>query len=192
MKNHVNTFWTDYNDSNENSTIALTNSIQTNETTKKFFVIDENDKEYLRNVLLDAIIRTKDPLRCQLITAAGSMIKTDFPTKWNQFLHQIHNFLSTENLDTWQSVLLVFYTLVQHFEYKKAEDRVAIDDVMNVLLPLLHQRFMQLFTRHDSDQSALIEKQILKIFHAYTQVKISIKNQFENFSFRFSLSFSFI
>ncbi len=41
---------------------------------------------------------------------------------------------------------------------------------MIVILPLLHQRFMQLFAHNDSDQSALIQKLILKIFHAYTQV----------------------
>lgn len=54
--------------------------------------------------------------------------------------------------------------------YKKVEDRTPMDDVMNVILPILFQRFMQLFTHQDSDQSALIQKQILKIFHAYTQV----------------------
>ena len=52
------------------------------------------------------------------------------------------------------------------------EDRGPMDDVMVVILPLLHQRFMQLFAHNDSDQSAFIQKQILKIFHAYTQVCI--------------------
>jgi len=60
------------------------------------------------------------------------------------------------------------------FRYKKAEDRVPMDDVMIVILPLLHQRFMQLFAHDDSDQSAFIQKQILKIFHAYTQVCITV------------------
>ena len=118
------------------------------------------------------------------------MIKNDFPLKWPQFINQIHTCLSTDNIDTWHSVLLVFYTLVQHYEYvhertnercdglvlrryKKFEDRTPIDDVMFVILPLLHQRFMQLFTHDESDQSALIQKQILKIFHAYTQVRRS-------------------
>ena len=53
------------------------------------------------------------------------------------------------------------------------EDRGPMDDVMIVILPLLLQRFMQLFAHNDSDQSALIQKQILKIFHAYTQVCVS-------------------
>lgn len=45
------------------------------------------------------------------------MIKNDFPLKWPQFINQIHTCLSTDKIDTWHSVLLVFYTLVQHFEY---------------------------------------------------------------------------
>jgi hypothetical protein len=55
------------------------------------------------------------------------------------------------------------------------EDRGPMDDVMIVILPLLLQRFMQLFAHNDSDQSALIQKQILKIFHAYTQVYLYLK-----------------
>ena len=54
--------------------------------------------------------------------------------------------------------------------YKKVEDRGPMDDVMVVLMTGRQQRVMQLFTHNDSDQSALIQKQILKIFHAYTQV----------------------
>jgi len=114
------------------------------------------------------------------------MIKSDFPSKWPQFMNQILTCLSTDNIETWNSALLLFYTLVQFYEYvfcfcsefhdggifryKKVEDRGPMDDVMIVILPLLHQRFMQLFAHNDSDQSAFIQKQILKIFHAYTQV----------------------
>ena len=58
------------------------------------------------------------------------------------------------------------------------EDRGPIDHVMIVILPILHQRFMQLFTHDDSDQSALIQKQILKIFHSYTQVRFIRRRSF--------------
>jgi hypothetical protein len=45
------------------------------------------------------------------------MIKSDFPSKWPQFINQILTCLSTDNIETWNSALLVFYTLVQYFEY---------------------------------------------------------------------------
>ncbi|CAF1083384.1 unnamed protein product [Adineta steineri] len=184
LKNHINTYWSDYNDpktNNDPDIITLANAVNVNintpvsDNSQKLFVVSDPDKEYLRNILIDAIIRTKDPLRCQLIATAGTMIKNDFPSKWPQFINQIHSCLSTDNIDAWDSTLLVYYTLVQHYEYKKSEDRTPIDDVMVVILPILHQRFMQLFAHNDSDQSALIQKQILKIFHAYTQLHLSFR-----------------
>jgi len=70
-------------------------------------------------------------------------------------------------------MIFVFNLIMEDFfRYKKVEDRGPMDDVMLIILPLLHQRFMQLFAHNDSDQSAFIQKQILKIFHAYTQVRI--------------------
>jgi hypothetical protein len=46
------------------------------------------------------------------------MIKNDFPSKWSQFINQIHTCLSTDNINAWESSLLVFYTLIQHYEYE--------------------------------------------------------------------------
>ncbi|CAF4274887.1 unnamed protein product, partial [Rotaria sp. Silwood2] len=184
LKNHINTYWSDFNDmkaTTDPEIITLANAVNVNinkaagDNTQKFFVISDSDKEYLRNVIIDAVIRAKDPLRCQLITTAGTMIKNDFPSKWPQFINQIHTCLSTDNIAACESALLIFYTLVQHYEYKKMEDRGPMDDVMFVILPLLHQRFMQLFAHNDSDQSAFIQKQILKIFHAYTQLHLSFR-----------------
>ncbi|CAF3715518.1 unnamed protein product [Adineta steineri] len=184
LKNHINTYWSDGNDPHSTTDpdiLALADACNVNipkvtgDNSNKVSLISDADKDYLRNVLIDAIIRTKDPLRCQLISTAGTMIKQDFPSKWPQFMNQIHTCLSTDNIETWNSVLLVFYTLVQYYEYKKVEDRGPMDDVMFVILPLLHQRFMQLFAHDDSDQSALIQKQILKIFHAYTQLHLSFR-----------------
>ncbi|CAF0759891.1 unnamed protein product [Didymodactylos carnosus] len=176
LKNHVNTYWCDLNstDSSDDDIITLGALTKPNPSAK-LFTISDVDKDYLRNVLIDAVIHVKDPLRCQLITTAGTMIKSDFPSKWPGFITQIHTCLSADNLNQWLSVLLVLYTLVQNYEYKKLEDRGPLDDVMIVLLPLMHQRLMQLFTHDESNESALTQKQILKIFHAYIQLHLCFR-----------------
>jgi len=72
LKNHINTYWSDYNDTTSTTDpdiIALANAVNVNvnqaagDNTPKLFVIADSDKDYLRNFLIDAIIRTKDPLR---------------------------------------------------------------------------------------------------------------------------------
>jgi hypothetical protein len=72
LKNHINTYWSDGNDqfiSSDPDIIALADAVNVNVTksnsdhSQKVSLISDVDKEYLRNVLIDAIIRTKDPLR---------------------------------------------------------------------------------------------------------------------------------
>ncbi len=72
LKNHINTYWSDYNDTKsttDSDIITLANAVNVNintlanDNTQKLFVVSDPDKEYLRTVIIDAIIRTKDPLR---------------------------------------------------------------------------------------------------------------------------------
>ncbi len=69
LKNHINTYWSDYNEpklTSDSDIITLANAVSIpigGDSTQKLFVVSDPDKEYLRNVLIDAIIRTKDPLR---------------------------------------------------------------------------------------------------------------------------------
>ena len=72
LKNHINTYWSDYNGSKattDSDVITLANAVNANinrptgDNTQKMFVISDADKEYLRNVLINAIMHIKDPLR---------------------------------------------------------------------------------------------------------------------------------
>ncbi|CAF0777814.1 unnamed protein product [Didymodactylos carnosus] len=115
LKNHVHTYWCDLNstDTSDDDIITLATLTKPNPS-PKLFTISDIDKDYLRNVLIDAVMH-------------------------------------------------------------KVEDRGPLDDVMIVLLPLMHQRLRQLFTHDESNESGLTQKQILKIFHAYIQLHLSFR-----------------
>jgi hypothetical protein len=72
LKNHINTYWSDRIDANSTTDpdiLALAEAVNVNipkmngESSQKPSLISDADKDYLRNILIDAIIRTKDPLR---------------------------------------------------------------------------------------------------------------------------------
>lgn len=71
LKNHINAFWSDGVDSpgtTDPDILALADAVnvsipKVNGDSSKPSAISDGDKDYLRNVLIDAIIRTKDPLR---------------------------------------------------------------------------------------------------------------------------------
>lgn len=53
--------------------------------------------------------------------------------------------------------------------YKKAEERGPLNEAMNLLFPMIYQLILRLLP-DASEQSVLLQKQILKIFFALTQV----------------------
>lgn len=69
--------------------------------------------------------------------------------------------------------LLCLYQLVKRFEYKKPDKRAPLIEAMNLLLPQLHQLFAGLLPEL-SEQSVLLQKQILKIFYALTQYSLPL------------------
>jgi hypothetical protein len=54
--------------------------------------------------------------------------------------------------------------------YRKPQERGPLNDAMNMLLPMIYQLCVQLLP-DDSEQSVLLQKQILKIYFALTQVR---------------------
>lgn len=61
------------------------------------------------------------------------------------------------------------YQLVKTYEYKRSEDRGPLNEAMKILLPMTYSAMCNLMTDSTSDQSVLLQKQILKIYYALTQ-----------------------
>jgi hypothetical protein len=61
------------------------------------------------------------------------------------------------------------------YRYKKPEERGTLNQAMVVILPLVHQRCMQL-VQDQSEQSVALQKQILKCFFALIQVCLFLKS----------------
>lgn len=72
----------------------------------------------------------------------------------------------------------MFCSLINVFvlssRYKKPEERGPLDKAMTILLPLMYQRIVQLLP-DASEPSILLQKLILKIFHALVQVSSKFK-----------------
>ena len=66
---------------------------------------------------------------------------------------------------------------VNSFRFKKPEERQVLHSVMQVLLPVLYQRFTSMI-KDSSEMSVELQKQILKIFFALIQVSDKINDKF--------------
>ncbi|KAL0280330.1 UNVERIFIED_CONTAM: hypothetical protein PYX00_001656 [Menopon gallinae] len=132
------------------------------------FTIHEQDRAMIREAIVDAIVCAPDLIRTQLAQCISIIIKHDFPSKWTQIVDKISIYLQNPNVAGWSGALLCLYQLVKNFEYKKSEERAPLNEAMNLLFPMMYQLCVQLLS-DQSEQSVLLQKQILKTYFAFTQ-----------------------
>uniref|UniRef100_A0A8C1ZV44 Importin 8 n=1 Tax=Cyprinus carpio TaxID=7962 RepID=A0A8C1ZV44_CYPCA len=137
------------------------------------FNIHENDRGQIRENMVEAIIRCPESIRAQLTVCLRAIIKHDFPGRWTGVVDKINLYLQSQNSGSWYGSLLALYQLVKNYEFKKAEERDPLLAAMQIFLPRLQQLITQLLS-DATFISVLIQKQILKIFHALVQVCVSV------------------
>uniref|UniRef100_A0A8C8EXM3 Importin N-terminal domain-containing protein n=1 Tax=Oncorhynchus tshawytscha TaxID=74940 RepID=A0A8C8EXM3_ONCTS len=137
------------------------------------FNIHENDRTQIRNHIVEAIIQCPESIRAQLTVCLRAIIKHDFPGRWTAIVDKIGLYLQSQNSGSWYGSLLALYQLVKTYEYKKAEERDPLLAAMQIFLPRIQQLVTQLLP-DGTIFSVLIQKQILKIFHALVQETLEV------------------
>ncbi|XP_058047764.1 importin-8 isoform X4 [Ahaetulla prasina] len=138
------------------------------------FNIHENDRQQIRDNIVEGIIRSPDLVRAQLTMCLRAIIKHDFPGHWTAVVDKIGFYLQSSNSGSWLGSLLCLYQLVKTYEYKKAEEREPLIAAMQIFLPRIQQQMIQLLP-DNSHYSVLLQKQILKIFYALVQYALPLQ-----------------
>ncbi|XP_035258439.1 importin-8 isoform X1 [Anguilla anguilla] len=138
------------------------------------FNIHENDRQQIRDNIVEGIIQSPESVRAQLTVCLRAIIKHDFPGRWTAIVDKIGLYLQSHNTASWYGSLLALYQLVKTYEYKKVEERDPLMAAMQVFLPRIQQQVTQLLP-DATVFSVLVQKQILKIFHALVQYSLPLQ-----------------
>uniref|UniRef100_A0AAR2LL41 Importin N-terminal domain-containing protein n=1 Tax=Pygocentrus nattereri TaxID=42514 RepID=A0AAR2LL41_PYGNA len=138
------------------------------------FNIHENDRGQIRENMVEAIIQCPESIRAQLTVCLRTIIKHDFPGRWTGIVDKISLYLQSQNSGSWYGSLLALYQLVKTYEFRKAEERAPLLAAMQLFLPRIQQLITQLLP-DATVFSVLIQKQILKIFHALVQYSLPLQ-----------------
>uniref|UniRef100_A0A8C7U408 Importin 8 n=1 Tax=Oncorhynchus mykiss TaxID=8022 RepID=A0A8C7U408_ONCMY len=141
------------------------------------FNIHENDRTQIRDNIVEGIIQCPESIRwvlAQLTVCLRAIIKHDFPGRWTAIVDKIGLYLQSQNSGSWYGSLLALYQLVKTYEYKKAEERDPLLAAMQIFLPRIQQLVTQLLP-DSTIFSVLVQKQILKIFHALVQYSLPLQ-----------------
>ncbi|XP_028414621.1 importin-7-like [Dendronephthya gigantea] len=132
------------------------------------FVISAEDKNLIRNNIIEAIIHSPELIRLQLTVCIGKILIHDFPEHWPTAPRTIHNYLSSDNKSSWFGALVALYQIVKKYEFKKAEQRTVLNDTMKEFLPLMYQRCASLM-QDQSQPATEIKKMVIKTLFAVFQ-----------------------
>ncbi|XP_019742203.1 importin-7 [Hippocampus comes] len=136
--------------------------------------IPDEDRQFIRDTIVEAIIHSPERIRVQLTTCIHHMIKHDYPAKWTTIVDKIGFYLQSDNSGGWLGILLCLYQLVKNYEYKKPEERQPLVAAMHIFMPMLKDRFIRLLPDHSTD-SVLVQKQIFKILYALFQYNLPLE-----------------
>ncbi|XP_015259779.1 PREDICTED: importin-8-like [Cyprinodon variegatus] len=138
------------------------------------FNIHENDRQQIRDHIVEGIIRCPETIRAQLTMCLRAIVKHDFPGRWTAVVDKIDAYLQSQSSGSWYGSLLALYQLVKTYEYRKAEEREPLLAAMQIFLPRIQQLISQLLP-DVTIFSVLIQKQVLKIFHALVQYSLPLQ-----------------
>lgn len=86
-------------------------------TTTPVEALGEQDKQTIRDNLIEAVIHSPDPIRNQLVICVRQIAQADFPDKWTAIIEKVHHFIQTNDMNQWYGSLQAFYQLCKVFEY---------------------------------------------------------------------------
>lgn len=138
------------------------------------FNIHENDRQQIREHIIEGIIRCPESIRAQLTMCLRAIVRHDFPGRWPGVVDKLQMFLRTGNSSGWYGALLALYQLVKTYEYRKAEERAPLLAAMELFLPRV-QQFMAQLMPDATIFSVLIQKQVLKIFYSLVQYSLPLR-----------------
>lgn len=139
------------------------------------YQIPDADQNTIREQIVDAIVMAPELISSHLSVCLSTIIRADFPAKWTGVVDKINYYLQMPEKNYWMGAFISLCQLVKFFEYKTSDDRKPMDEAMSLLLPLIFQRCAQLVEQDQSDESVLIQKQILKVFYGFMQYSFPLK-----------------
>jgi importin-7 len=139
------------------------------------FSIHEQDKQQIRSHIVDAIVEAPQPIRIQLRDAITTVIRQDYPGRWEDLPHKICLYLESSNQAHWAAALFILNLFVSSYEFKQSDDssREPLFITLPMWMPLIKRRLGELLQESTlTADSALIQKLVLKVFKSLIEFSL--------------------
>lgn len=140
------------------------------------FSIHEQDRSVVRENIIESLIQPhvlgNRNIFVHITTCIYQIIKNDYPHRWPRIVEKIQTYLQNPDYSSWTGAILCLHQLVKNYEYKKADERGALDEAMTTLLPMIYTLMVNLMQAEQTSECVLLQKNILKIYYTLIQVSV--------------------
>jgi hypothetical protein len=129
--------------------------------------VDDDEKPYIRERLLTALVDADHRLRRQLIPVLETIVAHDYPKQWPSLVEQALQLLYSQNLESAYTGLLCFAKVCSSYRWTTNEERPQLDILIN-------QHFQTLLTvadtllKQESQEAGEMTVLVLKIYKYVT------------------------
>ncbi|KAF7491892.1 Importin-7 [Sarcoptes scabiei] len=138
------------------------------------YSIHEQDRNLIRNSIVDALILSPDSIRSTLTLALNYIIKFDFPHKWTGIVDKVVYYLQSPEPNNCLGACLALLQMTKIYEYRSLNEKGPLIDAMEHIEPLIYSK-MVTFLPNESEISVWTQKTILKLLYTFTQYSLPLK-----------------
>ncbi|KAJ3159832.1 hypothetical protein HDU86_001484 [Geranomyces michiganensis] len=139
--------------------------------------VEDQDKAFVRQHILQAVVHLPHKLRVQLITCLGSILQIDLRAgQWPSFLTDVMQLVQSSDEGSVHAGVAAVYEYVKVFRWGEEEKRKPMNVVVDQGLPILHTVALRLIAS-DAEEAGFLLKIILKIYAATIRLSLSDTQQ---------------
>lgn len=146
------------------------------ETTRKarhnYVAISQTDRIAVKQNLLHLIVSSPSVLQVQLASALGTVLHSDFPDQWPEYMQNVNTLLQSDNARSVQGGLLALLEVVRLYKWKAVDDRTALEEIIKVIFPGILELGTKL-VQQDSLEAAEMLRSILKTYKSAIHLHLS-------------------
>ncbi|MBW0504093.1 hypothetical protein O181_043808 [Austropuccinia psidii MF-1] len=122
-----------------------------NKFNQNFISISENDRNFLKLNILNAISTSPNSIKSLLLPTLSIIISTDYPDHWIDLLPQSINLISSNDFDSIQTGLFSLLEIFRLYRWSHSDKIQLFYNLINQSFPILIQLFQKILSSSTKD-----------------------------------------
>ncbi|RHZ46534.1 hypothetical protein Glove_615g3 [Diversispora epigaea] len=153
----------------------------TNSSSLTVVPIDPQDREAFKRNIFHVLVTVPNVVRVQLLDSLGKVLSYDYPEKWQDFMNQVHDFLTNNNPNNVYIGLFALQQVIKVFQWKtkNRSNNEHIAEIIEQTFPIVLRISQGLINEISLDAAEML-RILIKTYSTATQYELPKPLQNDN------------